>query len=96
MMLNQDPKDITSGPTTQMGWWYKENDKGLYLRPLRNAETTQDLRILSYTSNFTNADHTMALINAALAKRTRMQVFHQRETLSYQIIPDHGKGKIRT
>ena len=66
VMLDQDPKEITSGPTTQMGWWYKENDEGLYLRPLCDAETTQDLGILAYTSNFTNTDHTMELINAAL------------------------------
>ena len=40
LMLDQPPKDITSGPTTQMGWWYKENDEGLYLCPLQDAETT--------------------------------------------------------
>ena len=69
LMLDQPPKEITSGPTTQMGWWYKEHDEGLYLRPLRDAETTQDLGILAYTSNFTNADHTMELINSSLKEQ---------------------------
>ena len=66
LTTNQDPKDIISGPTTQLGWWYKDNDEGLYLRPLRDAEMTQDLGILAYTSNFTNAPHTMEIINNAL------------------------------
>ena len=66
LTTNQDPKDITSGPTTQLGWWYKDNDEGLYLRPLRDAEMTQDLGILAYTSNFTNGPHTMEIINKAL------------------------------
>ena len=69
LMLDHAPTEITSGPTTQMGWWYKEHEEGLYLRPLRDAETTQDLGILAYTSNFTNANHTMELINAAMKER---------------------------
>ena len=49
ILLDQDPKDITSGPATQLGWWYRDNDKGLYLQPLRDAESTQDLGILAYS-----------------------------------------------
>ena len=63
---DHDPKDITSGPTTQLGWWYKDHDEGLYLRPLRDAEMTQDLGILAYTSNFTDAEATMSTINHEL------------------------------
>ena len=68
IILDQDPTDITSGPSTQLGWWYRDNDEGLYLRPLRDAESTQDLGILAYTCNFTNAAHTMDLINKAMAE----------------------------
>ena len=68
IILDQDPKDITSGPSTQLGWWYRDNDEGLYLRPLWDAESTQDLGILAYTCNFTNVAHTMDLINKAMAE----------------------------
>ena len=68
IILDQDPNDITSGLSTQLGWWYRDNDEGLYLRPLRDAESTQDLGILAYTCNFTNAAHTMDLINKAMAE----------------------------
>ena len=62
LTTNQDPKDITSRPTTQLGWWYKDNDEGLYLCPLRWPKTWAS----SYTSDFTNAPHTMEIINNAL------------------------------
>ena len=68
LSMDQDPKEIASGPNTQLGWWYKDHDEGLYLRPLRDAESTQDLGILAYTSNFTNIPHTMELINASLSE----------------------------
>ena len=66
--MNHDPKDIMSGPTTQMSWWNKDNNEGLYLCPLCDTEVTTDLGILSYTCNFMNSDHMMELI------RTRLQI----------------------
>ena len=97
LMMDQEPKDITSGPTTQMGWWYRDKEEGLYLRPLRDAEATQDLGILAYTCNFTNAAHTMDLINEALEELgCKFKIGGKLRPIKTFKITDQDRAKHRT